>query len=97
MLGYNVSLVRKDATMSKKMVVFQVVPYRHRPSSAVRVMFSTFGAQLLVLCYTVIIFLLVIYYKRYRVYCFLTPSFLPSTPAKYVIYLHSGPNSPMAV
>ena len=67
------------------MVVFQVVPYHHCVSSAIRVMFSTFGVQLLGLCYTVVVFLLVILYKRYKVYYFLTPLFLRSTLVKYVI------------
>ena len=51
--GYRVSLAKKGATKSKKTVTFLEVPYRHRPSSAIHVMFfnlwhsvtSTVGAQ----------------------------------------------------
>ena len=64
-----------------------MAPYRHCPSSAIRVVFSTFGAQSLELCYTVVVFLLIIFSKWYGVYCFPTPLFVPGTPVKYVIYI----------
>ena len=80
---YKLSLVRKGVTKSKRRSFFRcfltaIVLRLHSCKC-----FSTFCAQLLALFYAVVVFLLVIFYKRYAVCCFFTPLF--------------GPNYPMAV
>ena len=84
-LGYKVSLVRNRATKSKKSAVFEVLPYRYRALSAIRVMLFNFWRSVtsaLLYCRR---FPARDFYKRYEVYCFLTPLCLPSTPVEYVI------------
>ena len=66
-----VSLVREAATSQKRWLfsgwfltaIVLGLPFVY--------CFSTFGAQLLALCYTVVVLLLVIFCKTYGVYCFL--------------------------
>ena len=85
MLRYKVSLVKKGAAKSKNTVVFKVVPYRHRTSSAICEMFLKHWDSVTSALLHCRRFPAHNFTQTVRSILFFTPLFLPSTPVQYVI------------